>query len=302
MVSRTGASRSRTRSGACCIVGVLVAGLGAACGNGAGLVLTEQVEARGRAADLRVQFRHAADAANQAVMADTDETSAAAAAEARRARQTVDEDVRALKSILEKLAYTGEIAILDEFRKRLAEYEALDDTILDLAVENTNLKAQRLSFGPAREASDAFRASLKTVAREAAPKDGSRVEALIAQAEAAVLEIQVLDARHNAESGEAAMSAMEAQMATAAALARSRVAALKELVPRASGPALAAAASALDRFNTVHSEILELSRRNTNVRALPLTLGRKRMLTAGCEELLQQLAEALTTHEFKATK
>ena len=33
-----------------------------------------------------------------------------------------------------------------------------------------------------------------------------------------------------------------------------------------------------------------------------LTLGRKRVLTAGCEELLRQLAEALTTHEFKATK
>jgi hypothetical protein len=44
---------------------------------------------------------------------------------------------------------------------RFAEYRVLDRKILDLAVENTNLKAQRLALGPAQEAADAFRDALK---------------------------------------------------------------------------------------------------------------------------------------------
>ncbi len=46
---------------------------------------------------------------------------------------------------------------MDEFNGQSAQYGSLDRNILALAVENTNLKAQRLSFGPAREAADAFR-------------------------------------------------------------------------------------------------------------------------------------------------
>ena len=41
-------------------------------------------------------------------------------------------------------------AALETFTGRFDEYRRLDDEILPLAVENTNLKAQRLSFGPAR--------------------------------------------------------------------------------------------------------------------------------------------------------
>ena len=45
-------------------------------------VLTQQLEARQLAADLRLQFNKAADASNRAVMAETDEASGAAAREA----------------------------------------------------------------------------------------------------------------------------------------------------------------------------------------------------------------------------
>ena len=56
-------------------------------------------------------------------------------------------------------------AATSRLHARFDEYRRLDDEILPLAVENTNLKAQRLSFGPAREAADAFRASLDGAVR-----------------------------------------------------------------------------------------------------------------------------------------
>ena len=92
--------------------------------------------------------------------------------------------------------------MLEEFGRRFAEYRALDRSILELAVENTNLKAQRLSFGPAQEAADAFREALEAVAPSQPAKGQWRVKALVATAVAAVREIQVLQAPHIAEADE----------------------------------------------------------------------------------------------------
>ena len=52
----------------------------------------------------------------------------------------------------------------------------------------------------------------------------------------------------------------------------------------------------------INDEIVTLSRRNSNVRSLALSLGRKRMVTAECEDDLRALEEALAKHEFTATR
>ena len=52
----------------------------------------------------------------------------------------------------------------------------------------------------------------------------------------------------------------------------------------------------------IHAEIVTLSRRNSNVRSLALSLGRKRTVTAECEDALRALEQALATHEFTATR
>jgi hypothetical protein len=50
-----------------------------------------------------------------------------------------------------------------------------------------------------------------------------------------------------------------------------------------------AAAAALDRFSAIHREIITLSRRNSDVRSLALSLGRKRMIVAQCDDQLRAL-------------
>lgn len=265
-------------------------------------VLTQQVEARRLASDLRVQFAKAAEAANRAVMADTDEASAAAAREAEQSTQAVQRDIEQLQAVLQSLAYAADIADLDAFKTRFTEYRALDSEILPLAVENTNLKAQRLSFADAQEAADDFRRALEAAARSVTPKSSCCVEALVAQAGAAVLEIQVIEARHIAESDEAAMSRMEVQMAASEGAARKAVDMMTRLLPSGAAPQLAAARTALDRFKAVDTEIVRLSRRNSNVRSLALSLGRKRTVTAECDDALRALEEAIAGHDFKATR
>ena len=87
--------------------------------------LTQLMDARRLAGELHVEFTKAADAANRAVVADTDEASAAAAEEAKRARQAVDRDVDALRPILESLGYREDLRQLEAFTGCFEEYRRL---------------------------------------------------------------------------------------------------------------------------------------------------------------------------------
>jgi hypothetical protein len=280
----------------------ITAATAAACSNASRPVLTQQVEARRLASAVRVEFSKAADASNRAVMEVTDEASSAAAREAEQATQAVARDVETLQPLLEALSYRDVIQHLDAFKTCFSGYRALDADILPLAVENTNIKAQRLSFGPGRDAANAFRQALEAAARSNTAKGACCVDAPVARATAAVLEVQVIQARHIAESDEAAMSQMERDMATSDAAARKALEDLKAALPPTAGTHLAEAAAALDRFKAINAEIVMLSRRNSNVRSLALSLGKKRTVTAECGDTLRALEGALAQHGFAATR
>jgi hypothetical protein len=270
-----------------------------ACGRA---VLTQLVDARRLAADLHVQFTKAADAANRAVMADEDDAAASAVREAQDATRAVERDLEALRPLLESLGYEDELRFLGAFEDRFAESRELDGEILPLAIENSNLKAQQLSFGPAREAADAFRASVDAAARSAASTAVCCADAIAARAGAALFEIQALYAPHIAEAEDAAMTRMEQRMTVLETSAQQALEALKGQLGLAAGSQLAAAAAALERFKAVNREIVALSRRNSDVRSLALSLGRKRMVTAVADDQLRALQEALARHAFTATR
>jgi len=275
------------------------AGLAAGCGN-VNAVLEQVSEARQLAADLAVRFTKSSDAANRAVMADTDDASVAFAQESRQAGDAVQKDVGALRPKLESLGFSEELGLLNQFAGRFAEYRTLDQRILDLAVENTNLKAQRLAFGPAQEAADAFRDALNAAAAagKADDRNAWHVEALTTTAVRTVREIQVLQAPHIANADEAVMTRMEKEMATSETAARKAIEALRPLLPPAAQGQLRTATAALDRFMDLNMQIIALSRRNTNVRSLALSLDEKRTITTSCEASLRALQAALAKRGF----
>lgn len=265
----------------------------AGCGTGADTPLEQLQEARRVSSDLILQFSKLVDAGNRAVMADTDDASVAFAGEVERGTRAVQSDIDALSRTLVAPDYSSEGRLLKEFSSQFAQYRALDQAILGLAVENTNLKAQRLSFGSGHQAADAFRDALVAVRRAAPANDAYRIEALVATAVAAAREIQTLQAPHIAEADDATMTRLEQEMAAAEATARQALGALPGLVPPGSRPSVEAATGAFERFMSVNAEIVALSRRNSNVRSLALSLGQKRTLTATCEETLDSLQREL---------
>ncbi len=285
---------SSTRALAIAVVSLVTV---AGCGD-VNAALERLAEARQVAADLHVQFTKAADAANRAVMADTDETSVASAREATEAKQAVQRDVDTLGPMLQSLGYTDESRLLQDFVSRYAEYDAIDRRILDLAVENTNLKAQRLSFGPVQEAADGLRDAL-TAAKASAATDRWRVDALAMSAVAAVREIQALQAPHIAEADDAAMAGIEQRMAAAEQSARQAIDQLRAIVDTPSQARLATARADLDRFMSLNAQVIALSRRNTNVRSLALSLSQKPALVAACDDRLRALQSALGKRGYK---
>ena len=279
---------------------VMASTVGTAC-RGSTPMLTGLVEARRLAAELHVAFTKASEASSRAVMASRDEGSMAAADEARKARQGAERSLAALQPVLESLRYQTDLGHLAAFKASFDEYQPLDDEILTLAVENSNVKAQRIAFGPSREADRAFGTSLEAAIRERA-KDRCRAEALASRAQAAVLQIEVLQPPHIADAEDAVMTRLEGEMRASEAVARKSLEELRTATGPAAGSHLAAATAALDDFVARNREIVALSRRNSNVRSMALSLGRKRTVTARCEDHVRALEQALAEHRFDATR
>lgn len=262
--------------------------------------LLRVIDARHLASDALVQFEMASDATNRSVMAQTDADSAQLAAKAKEARSKVQADVDALEPLLQSLKFTDETARLTEFERSFAEYVRLDDTILGLAVENTNIKARALAFGSAFETADAVSEALG----KAVPADSMnwRAKALANEALAAVRELQALQAPHIEEPTEATMDRLEARMASTVARASAALAAVKSAAAPGDRAAAAAAESDFNRLLDFNKQIVALSRRNTNVRSLALVMEQKGQHMSACERELQKLADALDTRSTAASR
>jgi hypothetical protein len=259
-------------------------------------------DARHLVAEMRVGFAQTSDASDRAVLADTDTESQKFAREAELSARSVQTSGVKLAARLADLGNREDAATLSTFQERFDRYRTLDRQILALAVENTNLKAQRLSFGPIRRAADDLDAALDAVVAAAPSADRCRNGELSSRAKLAVREIQVLQAPHIAESQDAEMDKLEKDMATRQNVARSALGSLAAHAPAAAHDPLERAKAALDEFDRDSRELIALSRTNTNVRSLELALRQKPALTTACDESLAALEAALSKEGFSGTR
>jgi hypothetical protein len=235
----------------------------------------------------------ASEAEKSAVLAVNDPDSQAFADQARAATAEVER----ARTELEKLTSEGapvERQQLAQFSEAFARLRMIDDQVLDLAVRNTNVKAYGLAFGPAADTLDELDAALSRVAaRKGSTPDSTQVLRLASGARIAVLRIQSLLAPHIAEESDAKMSALEARMTKEEAGVRGDLAALAALPALAGDADLQTAASRFARYVELKARILALSRENTNVQSLALSLNQKRKAMVECLAALGSLKQAI---------
>jgi len=243
---------------------------------------------------MQLALASAAEAEKSAVLAITDQDSQTFADQARAADAEVERERQELGTLLARGGTQREKDLATQFSRAFGDLQRIDDEVLRLAVQNTNLKAYALAFGPAADALAEMDASLaRVVARHAGSPDAKRVVLLASGARIGVLRIQTLLAPHIAEESDAKMDRLEASMAREATEVRKDLDALAAL-PALKGDAdLAAAAASFARYGEVRARILALSRENTNVRSLSLSLDQKRKAMILCLDALNALRQAI---------
>jgi leucyl-tRNA synthetase len=239
---------------------------------------------------MRLSLASASEAEKSSVLAVTDGESQTFADQARAATADVEQDRAELGSLLEKGGTREEKEQLSEFSKEFAEFQAIDRELLALAVKNTNLKAYALAFGPAAQAISEMDAALDRVAAKSTAAPGIR---LAFRARIAALRIQALLAPHIAEETDQKMDELESRMQQDDQEVRRDLDALAAL-PESGGDAdCKAAASSYSRFSELRTQILALSRENTNVRSLSISLDRKRKVMLLCQAALDALQKTI---------
>jgi len=257
---------------------------------------TKRAELVGR---MQLGLASAAEAEKSAVLSGTDTGSKAFADEARAAAADVGSALRALDELLKARGTQRERDLLVEFAVAFAEYQRVDGELLSLASKNTNVKAYALAFGPAADAVSELSAALnRLVAANASSKDVSKIMPLAFGAQASALRIQTLLAPHIAEASDAKMDALEARMAKDDTEVHADLEALAAFPEVKSRPDLANAVASFTTYASLRTEILALSRENTNVRSLSISLDQKRKVTDQCEAALTALKQAFVDESF----
>ena len=244
---------------------------------------------------MRVALASASEAEKSAVLATTDADSKAYADQARAAAATVEQGRQEVGKLLEAGGTGNEKDVLAQFSQGFAEFQRIDNDLLSLAVQNTNLKAYSLAFGPAAEAIGEMDAALGRLvaAHGAASADDMKVVQFADGARIAALRLLALLPPHIAEESDAREDQMEAVMAKEDQAVRRDLQALAALSGLSGNADLATATTRYARFAELRTQIIKLSRENTNVRSLTISLNQKRKVMMVCQEALVALEQAI---------
>lgn len=236
----------------------------------------------------------ASEAEKSAVLAVTDEDSHTYAGQARAAAAEVEQTGRELGELLKTGGTLPEKDLFKQFSELFTEFQRIDNELLNLAVRNTNIKAYSLAFGPAAAIVQDMNAALSRLisAQDGSPEE-KQVMRLAYGTEIAGLRIQALIPPHIAEESDRKMDALEAQMSREDGQIRRNLDELKALPGLSQNADLAKAAVGYSRFSHTKTRILALSRENTNVKSLSISLNQKRKVMLLCQDTLNQLQKAI---------
>ena len=246
------------------------------------------------AAQMRLNLALASEAEKSAVLAVTDEESRAFADQARTATAEVEWKHQELEKLLAAGGTQDEKDLLAQFSTVFAEFQRIDHDLLALAVKNTNIKAYNLAYGPAMDALNTMNTGLlRLLEKSNGTVVSQKVHASVYAAINGAWQIQVLLPQHIAEESDKKMDELDRHMVTLDQSVRQALATLAEIKILSGDPDLKTATAKYAEFSEIRGRIPALSRENTNIRSLALSLGRKRKVMFLCQDALAALQQAI---------
>ncbi len=243
---------------------------------------------------IRLSLASASEAEKSAVMAVTDEDSRTFANQARAYTADAEKGREELEKLLASGGTRTEKELLVQFSADFTEFRRIDKELLALAVKNTNIKAYGLAFGPATSALNGMATALSRLAeKNAGGADAAKVAMLAFGAQTAALRIQTLLAPHIAEESDSKMDELEALMAADDREVRNDIKGLAAIRGLDGAADLRTAEAGYAMFGKIRAQIIELSRENTNVKSLAISLSQKRKEMFMCQDSLSALQRAI---------
>ena len=252
---------------------------------------------------MRINLLKSVELEKSAFMAITDEESRTFADQSRMTADTVERDYQELKGLIDKEGTGEEAKLLKEYSDCWKNFREIDEELLRLSVENTNIKAASLSQTIGAQTIGRFERALAQLTEiQSSSAKEARISKLAYRAVTAALMIYTLQAPHINEAKDAKMDEIESVMKAKEKAVRSAFADLSRIVDGRGRTFLDTASSAFEEFMKVNSEVVRLSRINSNIKSLELSLGRKRKVATQCEETLNALQGVIQDRTFKATR
>jgi len=266
-----------------------------------GMDIVPKVMSRKAAAlsGIRINMVKSVEAEKSAVMASSDEDSIRFAEESRRASEAAEKSLQELAQLIGAYPSAPEKELLQEFDSCWREFRKTDQQVLEFAVQNTNLKAARLSFGAASTAMNEFGHALTELMSDSM---GGPVCRLVYDAQTAALRIHVLHAPHIASPDDHEMDGIEKIIQEYDAVVKRSLGEIRALLPPEKKKVLQQAETSYDAFMAITARVLHWSRQNTNIKSFELSLNRKSRITAQCDTIVKSLQEAVQHRAFKATR
>ena len=224
-----------------------------------------------------------------AVLATTEQESQVLADESLAFAETVNRLREELRALVVAGGVAKEIKWLDEFDTAWAQLEAVDRRLLSLDLANSNFKALGMTTREGAPALGRFVDALAELQRETADPAILRT---LSQDSVAALRVHILLLSHIPAPDGAQMTSLEQRMQTLGeGIDRDLAAAgASSALPAAQ---VASAAEAWRAYREVLTEAVQLSRANTNVLSLDLSVHEKRRASEASLAALAQLAKVV---------
>ena len=174
------------------------------------------------------------------------------------------------------------------------EFQSISDKLSNLALQSSNRKAYALAFGPAMELLHSMDSELAKVADTQADSSSQTtldVLKMINSARLSGFRIQVLFMPHIAEPSDGKMDELEKKMADEDQVIQQSLVSLGSTLSESAG--IAKVESQYAEFKKIKSEIIRLSRENSDLRSVALALNEKRKAMLACQDALSNLEKAI---------
>ena len=252
---------------------------------------------------MRVNFLKTIEAGKSAVLATTDESSIAFAEQARQAAAKVESGRKELEALVGQANSSKDKQTMSDFNSCWSQFQTLNNTILELATQNTNIKAQKLSSTQCARDVKEIEANLNNIIQQRIKNNRNDNAVRIAyEALTASLNILALHKPHIEEARDEEMDKIEKDINSYDKVARKALAALRTIPDLVDNDNLKAADEAYDHFMKHTAEVLKLSRMNTNIKSTELSWGKQSLISAQCEGLLTTLQDSVKSRQWGGTK